>query len=240
MQSWKCLLSLAPPRTKHIERQHLRNETALRGSQISQSEVRALELRCICPFDHKDGTLVHCWKCLKSQHTSCYYPREHGSLTVAEQGKVASHECLHCQRVTGSLQEPPIANAAKVRQAGHALKTWRGDLEDEGQQIEMADDASWENAAMLVGLLVKLVICAPYATDRCGETMRLRMEYHYGFMAKRMLRLPRDDDVASEDAHDTELVAAGDEAFCPEEEFADTALNLVQGLVELLPAFLGV
>lgn len=239
MQSWKCLLSLAPPRTKHLERQHLRNEISLRGSQFTQGEVQTLELSCICPFSHKEGLLVHCWRCRKSQHSNCYYPQDHDTVAVTEQGKAASHECLHCERVTGCLQEPPIANGARVRQAGHTLKTWCGDLEG-NQQIDATDDASWENAAMLVSLLVKLIIRASYAMNRCGEAVRVRMEYHYIFMADRMLRLPQDDHADFGSAREMDPAVVGNESCCPEEEFADTAMSLVQGLVELLPAFLGV
>lgn len=238
MQCWKSLLSIAPPRPgAKLGTQRNNMRPLVSSSLYPQSEVRTLELRCICPFEHKDGVLVHCYVCAKSQHVMCYYPD--GLPFGSDATSSASHQCLHCEPMRGDLQEPRIADAVTVRRAGHALRTWCGDVAELGGRGELGDRECWENAGMLLGMLVRLVVLSPYATRRCGEAVAVRMMYHAEATMECMLDFPRmrslrstGDGEASEDIDDSVVV-------CPEEEFGKTAMGLVQGLVELLPVLLG-
>jgi hypothetical protein len=238
MQCWKSLLNLAPPRKSrmHAARSSQTAQSdglrSLRGSQQPQSEVRELELRCICPSKQKDLFLLHCWRCAKSQHAVCYFPNNPGALVNT------SHQCLHCEQANGSLQEPPIVGAVKLRQAGNALRTWCGDVQELAARGDLFDYESWENAGMLVGLLVRLITSAPYITARCGEAASSRMRYHAAAMKGQMSGCPPEYSLDYDEVV-LGIELDGDGAFCPEEEFADTAMSLVQGLVEVLPALLG-
>jgi hypothetical protein len=237
MQCWKSLLNVAPPRPgakMNTQRNSMR--PLVSSSLYPQSEVRDLELRCICPFDHKDGVLIHCYVCAKSQHALCYYV---DGLPFEGEWNSASHQCLHCEEVRGDLQEPRIADAATVRRAGHALRTWCGDIAELGEGGEIGDREAWENAGMLLGMLVRLIAESPYAVERCGEATAVRMRFHSEATMECMLDIPRRKDLrstgdgeASEDVDDSVVV-------CPEEEFGKTTMSLVQGLVELLPGLLG-
>ena len=150
-----------------------------------------------------------------------------------------SHECLHCEKVRGDMQEPRIIDAAILRRAGQALRMWCGDVEELSKEGNIGEREHWENAGMLLGLLVKLITSAPYATKHCAEAAAVRMRYHADLMMVRMLDLPRSDGLQTSDAPGL-IGNTGPGAFiCPEEDFAKTAMSLVQGLVELLPALLG-
>jgi hypothetical protein len=119
------------------------------------------------------------------------------------------------------------------------LRTWCGDIAELGEGGEIGDREAWENAGMLLGMLVRLIAESPYAVERCGEATAVRMRFHSEATMECMLDIPRRKDLrstgdgeASEDVDDSVVV-------CPEEEFGKTTMSLVQGLVELLPGLLG-
>jgi len=249
MQCWKSLLSIAPPRpgakmtSPDTQPNSMRSRFA---NSHSQKELRDRDLRCICPFDHKTGILVLCYVCAKAQHARCYYPNSPKQDT--SDGSSTSHQCLHCEIVRGDVQEPRIADAATVRRAGHALRTWCGDIEELSEKGELGDREHWENAGMLLSTLVRLITEMGYATRRCGEPAAVRLTYHCGVMMEAMLGISGWDGVRStEEERDLDSGVMdtyerdwdSDVEVCPEEEFGKTAMGLVDGLVEILPGLLG-
>ena len=228
MQCWKSLLNMVPPRPRSQTESTPTQLGSLRNSNVSrhsQSEVRELELRCICPFIHKDGILVHCWRCAKSQHAVCYYPNNPAGTS---DGISASHQCLHCETVRGDTQDVCILDFATVRRAGYALRTWCGDVEELSGMGTLGDREYWENAGMLLVLLVRLIASSSYAAGRCGEATVARMKYHSDVVMIHMLGL---DTTGQDSSHDSDANVE----ICLEEDFAKTAMSLVQGLMELLP-----
>lgn len=149
----------------------------------------------------------------------------------------------------GDSQEPRIADAATVRRAGHTLRTWCGDVEELSEKGELGDREHWENAGMLLVMLVRLLTEADYARRRCREGAVVRMRLHCILMMEGMLGIPSGYGVRYTDQRSMEsvvIVRYFEErdmdslaVACPEEEFGETAMGLVQGLVEILPGLLG-